>query len=122
MKEEKLYYLVKQIHEQTVKGQLKWEKTTSSGRYQAVLQNFIIHIQEEVEPSDGELFFTISLSTKNGVQLERISPGSLQRAAVAAGKSGYGMMLDDTYKYARRQALGVEEAIDKALSELDNLK
>jgi hypothetical protein len=123
MTDTKLLELLKKIEDKTAKGELKWEATALEDQFQTVLSNFILRVRRE-QDREGADVESFSLVNKDGLVLETIYPYLLRKAAQDASEN---MMLPDnllrsTFRNAKRQALGVEKAVDAILSDLESDK
>jgi hypothetical protein len=114
--EEKLLKLFQRLHAKTKAGEIKWEQTSRSDVFQTAFPNYVVKLS--ARPSDsGEAFdYFVSIVNENGVVLETASDIDISKAfpAVEAYKT-----MRELYDMARREALGVNAALDSLLGELE---
>jgi S-adenosylmethionine hydrolase len=122
MTEEKLVELVRRIENKTAIGVLKWETTASENEFQTTLSSYVIQIQSKFS-RDGDHDFTLNIIDGFGNAIESVSDTELARMANEFGllkSSGESYrLMEKIFVKAKRQALGVDSAIDNILSELE---
>ncbi len=115
---DKIKKLVVMLHQKTLDGKVKWEKTSKVGLFLATFSGSSVRMfTKENEDSPEDLDYYLTIYNAQGDRVEVVSDILLQRADEKFG--GY-KLLSETYEMARRIALGVDDAIDALLSELDN--
>ncbi|HWC61011.1 MAG TPA: hypothetical protein VHC44_15055 [Verrucomicrobiae bacterium] len=123
MTEEKIAEMVLKIDEKTAQTGLSWEKTTKENEFQAVLGRWVVRIREDYLPQDDANDYTLSITDYNGTQLESLTDSDLvgifKRVSNTLGRNAYQTMRN-IYKNAKRQAMGVDQAVDEILSELNS--
>jgi hypothetical protein len=118
MTESKLLELLSRIESKTMKGEMKWEATAEQEQFQTILANVILRI--DLERVDFEHVPTLTLVNKDGVVMESIQGAMLRDASSRAYNDEWlpARQLANIHKFARRQALGLDKAIDDLLSQL----
>ncbi|MGB3552834.1 MAG: hypothetical protein WA993_19305 [Candidatus Binatus sp.] len=94
------------IREKTRSGEVRWEKTSNARAFQTAFPKYAVQI---VSPAAG--MATLLVFNAQGALIEELS----WPAAVGAQ---LGPALIDTFEMARRQALGVDNALDEILGDL----
>ena len=122
MTEEKLVQLADKIEERSAAGTMRWEQTASNNEFQTTLSSFVIRIV--CSPGENGIDYAIRLTDSNGEELESITDVELSKLTrkISRGvnsKGGFEVM-ESIFKNAKRQALGVDKALDDILSELDD--
>jgi hypothetical protein len=122
MTEEKLVQLADKIEERSAAGTLHWEQTAESNEFQTTLASFVVRIAC-YRGNDG-IDYAIRLIGSDGIELDSVTDVELTKLARksprdAFPKSGFEVM-ESIFKNAKRQALGVDKALDDILSELDD--
>jgi|HubBroStandDraft_6_1064221.scaffolds.fasta_scaffold2912755_1 hypothetical protein len=107
--EEKTLQLVQRLYSKTKSGEMAWERTTGAGVYQVAFPNYTVKVS--ARGSD----YVITILDESGSVLESVSDVDLAKASKDT-KAAYQWM-SDLYE-SRRQALGVDSALDSLLSEL----
>jgi hypothetical protein len=102
----KIVELATLIHEKTRIGEVRWEKTTNARTFQTSFPKYAVQI---FSPAAG--MATLLVYNGEGSLIEELS----WPAAVSAQ---IGSVLVDTFETARRQALGVDNAIEEILGNL----
>jgi hypothetical protein len=111
MADSKYWTLVRRLNAETKRGRIVWERTSQDGAYQAAFPGYTIVLTELDAPSmkymrilnaDGDVVEVVSD--------EEIDEGSRDHAAYK--------LMTETYKSARRQAMGIDTALDAILGTL----
>jgi hypothetical protein len=111
MSNEKLFNLVRRLHKSTTEGALNWDVTEKSGVFQSSLAGYAVRLEvrkSRAHPVDNEYFMTI------------LDPlGDVVEEMGDEESEGAFLIMKDLYECARREALGVDRAIDEILRDLD---
>src|SRR2546427_10522876 len=114
MADDKIYQLILKLSDSTAAGKTKWEQTQNEGAFQAVFPSHSVRISTSwgEDPETPDYIFGIYNS--EGALLEQVRDTEIQ-----APKGGISVfqLLHDIYQKARRQAMGVDDAIDRLLHE-----
>ena len=123
MTEEKLVEMVSKIDEKTSQTGLGREKTTNENEFQTILGRFVVRIREDYLPEQDGNDYTLTVTDNNGTVLESLTDSELanmlKRVRTNYIPNAFQVMRS-IFKNAKRQAMGVDQAIDDILSELDN--
>jgi len=116
--DEKLHALAERLLNKTLEGSLVWEKTVTANAFQAAFPASTIKIAEysSDEPDEGP-YYELSIHNEKGRQIENTTDHALEK--ISGGKS-FGIF-SNLYREARRRALGVDEALDDLLGQLNDL-
>ena len=118
--EQKLWKLIKRLHEKTKDASLTWEPLPSKNTFLAVFPSYAVSIAEVPGEEDAP-DYAITLLNEAGKPLERVTDVQLRETVSEEGQpetSAFRIM-EELYNMARRSALGVDQALDKLLSSLD---
>jgi hypothetical protein len=96
---------------------VKWEETADEGVYQAAFPNYTIRLSSRWNGEMEGLDYFMRLYNENGTLIEEISDEDFHAIDKDAGTYKF---LAETYESARRIAMGVEQALDDLLRELDD--
>lgn len=112
---QKLASLTKKLSEKTKKGEVDWEETAEKGVYQASFSDYSLHLSKIGEGVNIKLLITIY--DEEGQVMEQfddedIDPFFLDENIFAVMK--------EMYEFARRRAMGTEQAINKILRILED--
>ena len=114
--EEKILKLVEGLLAKTKSGDVVWERTSSPDVFQAAFPSYTVRVSTRRSENQLEaLDYVVSILDEAGTTIERASDVDLTKAL--GGVSAYQLM-QELYALARRQALGVDGALDTLLSEL----
>jgi hypothetical protein len=111
MAENKYWTLVRRLNAGTVSGKISWEQTSDFGTYQAGFAGFTIVLAED----DGRMEY-MRLLNGDGEILEIVTDEDIDGPS-AQHRPAYDLMRE-TYKLARRQVMGVDQALDAILGTL----
>jgi len=109
--DEKLAALLQRIYEKTVKGELRWEPTANGSAFTVPFARFSLSLERVPETRDLMGYILLRISNDRGQTIEEFTGGQ-------AVQIGFPHM-DELFDRARRIAMGLEEALDELLSELD---
>jgi hypothetical protein len=118
MGHEKIARLISKLSERTEEGKLNWEQTESQGIFQASFPGYAIRLRKESSESEyNEVDFDIVLAIfdSQGELIEEVRDTELGEDM----ERPY-FFMSRLYDQARRRAMGVEQALDALLEELDN--
>jgi hypothetical protein len=116
MANDKLIRLVQLISQKTESGELKWEETAQENTFQVAFPKYVVQIA--LIP-DEQMYATYSLRILNdrNVVIEEVTPDSLNPYEPKSYEDSK-RIFRELYEAARRQALGVEQALDTLLQKL----
>lgn len=116
--DDRLVDLVEGLYAATIEKNMAWSESADEGKFQCRLGGVVVGIFKMFEDGPDEFYTQIELRNLEGTILEEIWPGMIPGdESPKFGLKWYAVM-DDLYNRARRQALGVEEAIDSILAVL----
>lgn len=110
MADPKLLTLVTRLLKRTSEGKITWQVTNKEDVYEAQFSNFTVRLFYE-SPD-----YIIQIFNNQNELIEELKDTDF-RGQLIEGE-GYFTAFDKLYKLARRQAHGVERAIDRLLAEL----
>lgn len=113
--EARMLKLIQKLHANTVNGKVKWERTTSSNVFQASFSNYALRISVKQESSEAPDYY-LYIKDEQGITVESTSDTDIEQAIPGSG--AYKLM-GALHEMARRQALGVDKALDSLLEELE---
>lgn len=114
--EEKILKLVQRLHTKTKDGEIVWEKTGGKDVYQVAFPNYTVKVF--CRPNGGDptaLDYIVSIVDEAGSVIERASDVDISSAFPQVKAL---LMMRELYTLARRQALGVDSALDSLLADL----
>jgi hypothetical protein len=106
---DKTIALIRVLHDRSTKNQIAWEKTGQPNAYQASLPKYSIVLRLR---KPGEV--VLQLGNEEGDLIEEYSS--------ELATSEIDMRMHETYEFARRRALGVDEALDEILKDFGEKK
>ena len=110
--EEKLLEIAQKLYKRTKEGSISWSLTDNDNIYQVDVSEYIIKISKEqlsVEP-----IFNLNIFNLSGVFLLSINSKEIETISEIPAATA----MNEIYQIARRQALGVDKAIDDILKSL----
>jgi hypothetical protein len=110
MADKRLLELANLIYEKTRTGEITWEKTTFPEGFQTSFPKYSVVIRKPSSSPLPRLF----LYNGKGELIEEFSSGVMVQVSGAGGVR----LMDELYELARRRAMGVDQALDELLSEL----
>lgn len=117
----KYLQLLDRLIKKTEAGELKWEETAASNAFQVSFPNYTV-ILSEVESGDDAIDYVVELVNSDGRIIDRFSDVTLQQTD--PNTSGERLLhfnrMKGLFEASRRQALGVDQALDELLRELDS--
>jgi len=116
MTEEKLARVVSQLLELSKAGKLNWEITVNDRAFQTNFEACSVRISERGD--DDDISHVISIYQRDGTEIEAISIEALSNHL--NGTLEATIMGGHLYNLARRNARGVDEALDSLLEQLNN--
>jgi hypothetical protein len=118
MTEKKLFEMLEKLERKTSANELKWEATANETSFQTQLSYYIIKIKQLI---DQEKIHLLEIIDKDGTTLESIDSDELHRRLDLEGDleaESVRQLMETLFIKARRNALGVEKALDNILNEL----
>ena len=113
MADEKVLKLIRRLHEKTSSGQIQWSKTLKDDVYQAAFPEYAVRVRPGSSGFQGPESYILELYDSGGSLIESVYDSDFGEKAPFAYK-----LLNETYTTARRQAMGLDKAIDAILEEL----
>lgn len=116
---EKLAKLVTLISKKTRDGELKWEATAREDAFQVAFPDYVVQIVRPLGQAEGEeiTLYVLRILNARNIVIEEVMHYDLNENFTDA----HGLM-SELYAAARRQALGVEKALDTLLETLEKAK
>jgi len=116
----RLASIVEQLLAKSKSGDIEWQRTAKADSFMAPFSKYSVHIRQvriQSEYPDEELFdYYLEIFNAEGDLLESIVDTDFQ--PVPRDQFNAYKILGDLYMFARRQALGVDRAIDALLTDL----
>lgn len=113
--EERLLKLVQGLLAKTKSGDVVWERTSATDVFQAAFPRYTVKVSERGDASEPLLTnYVVSIFDEAGTIIERASYLDLGKSSQVNNFE----LMKELYSVARRQALGVDGALDTLLSEL----
>ena len=119
MADDKLVTLARKLHKQTRAGHVEWEKTNEEGVFEADFAGFAVQLSEAI--AEEEPVYFIRIFDREGVLLEEFSDEDATEILNRTTPTEPSVMFEvlaETYRGARRVAMGVDKAVDSILSAL----
>ena len=107
----KVFTLLQRLHDKTGAGGIIWEATPARRTFQAAFTNLIVKISDE-----GNDNYSLAIYDEAGTLIEEMSDREL--ALVSPNVVAPFTLMCSLYSMARRQALGVDAALDALIGEL----
>ena len=112
MSHEKVGSLVRRLAVATQKQGNLWERTTEDAVFQASFPGYSVRLARAMGYQNEDLII-LSIFDEDGALVEQVDDSDLNSVL----RNSYQVMLD-LYEAARRQAMGVEQALDTILEAL----
>jgi hypothetical protein len=109
--DEKLITFTHRIFEKTKNGELRWEATANSNVFAVAFPKYSVSLERVPETDDTRGFIVLRISNDRGQTVEEFSSWQ-------ASRSGFEDMAE-LFDRARRIAMGLNEALDELLRDLD---
>lgn len=110
--------LVEKLHLRTIDGDLKWEETEDDGIYQVAFPNFSVRVSG-LQSRGETLDYWVTIYNADGKLIDGVSDVDLKDELLKIDLTSYAFM-KELYDYARRVAMGVNDALSEILASLDN--
>jgi hypothetical protein len=114
---EKIIVLLKTIQQRTDQGRIVWAETSKSGIYQASFPKNQVWIGMRQGDEQQGVVYVFGIHNENGTLIEEITHEDVT-PEMGGGKEAFKFM-KDLFEAARRRAMGVDQAIDDILSDLN---
>lgn len=114
MSYEKLVKLIILLDKNTSSGDVQWEESTKSNAFETSFPNYTVMIRQDRDIMDEESYRILIIDNQGDV-VEEATYQDFQGML----DGSYGIM-KRIYEIARRQAKGVEQALDDILSNLND--
>jgi hypothetical protein len=111
---EKLVSMIMKLHERTRDGNVNWEQTVDDGVFQASFPNYSVQASRRPSrESPRDFDFVLRIFNDHGSLVEEVADTDLGQDL----ESPYQIMRE-IYDGARSKAMGLDDAINKIMSEL----
>jgi hypothetical protein len=110
MANDKYYKILERLINKTENGELEWKEGVYPETFQVAFSNYSLTVGQR-SGEDDTLDYVISIRDASGNVIDTFSDVDLG--------SGYFKTMGELYENARRQALGVDKALDEILNDLD---
>ena len=118
MSKEKYTRIVRGLFDRTMSGQLNWVLSFEDGVYQADFPNHSLQIMRWINDDMVGDDIIIKIKNKEGMLIESFSDVNIDSADIPGNDSSFTYM-NKIYETARRQALGVDKALDEIIDDLE---
>lgn len=117
MAESKLVQFVQLLERRTAEGKVVWEQTAQEGVYQAAFPQYAVTIRKEETMRSG-MHYLLQILDEQGRIIEEVRGEGPPPIPVLDKPSALDQLLSRLYGVARRQAMGVDKALDDLLATL----
>lgn len=114
MIDNRLGILVKRLSEKTERGELRWEEGVKEGEYQTNFPTYSVRVYP-ARDEDGDEGIWMTIIDGRGRRLETVTEFDFRQQT---GDMSISSKLSELYEMGRRQALGVDKAIDELLQQV----
>jgi len=114
--EARMLKLVRLLHAKTQAGELQWERTAYLNNFQSSFPSYVVRVSMKQGEADAGPDYYVAIRDQEGTLIERAGDADIERAVP---NSRAFVLMGELYSMARRQALGVNQALDSLLSELE---
>jgi hypothetical protein len=111
--ERKLQTLVQRLFDRTRKGEIEWEPGTDPNVFAISMPSFTVSIEREPDTGDASGAVYLRIANSEGLVLQELSE-------FEARKLGFGE-LGELFVMVRKITMGLEQALDDVLQELDEI-
>jgi hypothetical protein len=118
MNNPKVEAMVRRIKEKTSEGQLQWEETEAEGVYQTAFTSYSVQVSLEDSREAQGTDVVLRIFNSEGKMIEEVRDPDLVGDKYDSPKAFKEMR--ELYDTARRYAMGVEQALDQILKDLDD--
>lgn len=115
---EKFVRIILRLIASTKSGKLKWSESPVSGRYDVAFANYTLSISSEAGRIRGNTDIVIRIHGPEGDILDQITDEEFSSNEFYFGDKTPFAALNDLYHDARRNAVGIDQALDSILDEL----
>jgi RecA-family ATPase len=105
----KIGLIIKKLYDKTMRGEIQWEKTNEGDVFQKSFSSYSVRLSF-YDSTAGITYYRVSVFDANGELLEQVTDSQLGEEFENAYDT-----LSMLYVTARRQAMGVEKALDDIL-------
>lgn len=114
---DRLALLVRLLEEKTQQSTVFWEATGQEGKYRAAFGTFAVTVHKRLQAMDekAQEDVVVGIEGEEGKQLDAFTDLEIESSLSDA----YERMVR-IYQLARRQALGVDEAIESIIAQLND--
>lgn len=116
MSYEKIARLVRALSKKTADGKIEWKSTVDDGVFQVSFPNYSVQVSTRPtrdERAEGQ-DVVVSIRNEEGELIEQVADIDFDNTNLP----GAFRTMTNLYNSARRQALGVEKALDELLGEI----
>lgn len=111
--------LVRKIGAATRENRIGWNMTSQESVFQAEISENFIQVEQRYDDDGEDFYHVITIRNKSGRVLDQISSGSFYTALKTLSPVlSYPTDMDEIYKAARWQALGVGDVYKDLLNSL----
>lgn len=114
--EARMWKLIQRLHAKTMAGELQWEKTVSKNSFQTAFPNYVVRVSVTYAEDDSAPDYHIAVRDGAGTTIESVSDRDINSAL--PDSRAYPLM-GELFTKAKRQALGVNQALESLLNELE---
>jgi hypothetical protein len=120
MPDNKLIKMIGLLQRRTDEQKISWEQAVDEDVYQTAFPNYTVQLgYKESSTQFGDIDYFIRILDEDNKIVEEATDVDLHNELVNEDMNTYKVM-ENLYKSARRQAMGVDKAINSILSELEN--
>lgn len=119
MSDPKAETFVRRVCAQTLSGAIDWEATSVNDSFQSTIAGFIVRFAcEERSSGDGNVY-VLKLFNDDGDLIDTYDNETLDGHPVYNAPRSYFNTMREAYGKVRRQVMGVDEALDLIIKELE---
>lgn len=117
MADKKIAMLIQRLREKTDQGRIRWEKRAKDGDFIASFPNYavLLSIRSSPQFQNSDAYF-LEILNEDGEIVEKVSDEDFEGDEFEE-EDAFEVM-EELYNSARRNAMGIEKAVDSLLSAL----
>ena len=108
--------LMQRLYAKTAAGQVQWERTANEDVFQSSFPSYVVRVSVEPSSNPEAPDYFLTIRDEHGRVIESTSDVAILQAIP---ESKAFTLMKELHDMARRQALGVDKALDSLLSELE---
>lgn len=115
---EKIVKFINLLEQRTTNGEVEWQETADEGMFQAAFPGYSVRVFPRTD-EDGDTDYVVQIYNETGSLIEEVRVIDIRESPSREAYLKAAGQMRSLYEGARRRAMGVDQALDQIIGNLE---